>query len=197
MCWLSLVPPCGLMPKMGKIYLGISLALWMEDILQHSSSTPINIESTVPRFRTTPFSIEQLSIKPPDHTLTIPLSTRGIVIYTSAHTPTSRELLSLPHIILTSSAIWDPLNVMFLSHQVEGGENTEVKMISISKHHFESLNMPIIEPGLSHTLHDPASLAMQLITLIQVHDTVIMMICLQPQLPKQGEAFNSISCTSR
>ena len=47
----------------------------------------------------------------------------GTIIYCTTRTPTDQELSSLPHITLSSSATWDPHNVVFPSNCVEGGEH--------------------------------------------------------------------------
>ena len=72
--------------------------------------------------------------------------------------PSDHELSSLPHITLSSSATWDPHNIVFPSNCVEGGEHrTHISSISSSAH------------DLTSTIHDPATFHSRLVSSIQVH----------------------------
>ena len=82
----------------------------------------------------------------------------GTIIYCTTRAPSDQELSSLPRITLSSSATWDPHNVVFPTNCVEGGEHrTHISLISSSTH------------DLTSTIHDPVTFHSRLVSLIQVH----------------------------
>ena len=84
----------------------------------------------------------------------------GTIIYCNTHAPSDHELSSLPHITFSSSATWDPHNIVFPTNCVCGGEHnthTHISSISSSAH------------DLTSTIHDPVTFHSRLISSIQVH----------------------------
>ena len=85
----------------------------------------------------------------------------GTIIYFNTCAPSDHELSTLPHIPLSSSATWDPHNVVFPTHCVERGEHqlqiSSISSISSSAH------------DLTTTIHDPVTFHSRLVSLVQVH----------------------------
>ena len=132
-------------------------ALWMGDTLQHTLVNPNQLRAYGTTVQDNPFSPLPLSFDPTNGPV-IPLTMMGTIIYCTTRAPSVHELSSLPHIILSSSATWDPHNVVFPSNCVEGGEqNTHISSISSSAH------------DLTSTIHDPATFHSRLVSSIQVH----------------------------
>ena len=132
-------------------------ALWMGDTLQHTLVNPNQLQAYGTTVQDNPFSSSPLSFDPPNGPV-IPLTTMGTIIYCTTRAPSDQELSSLPHITLSSSATWDPHNVIFPTNCVEGGEHhTHISSISSSAHY------------LTSTIHDPVTFHPRLVSSIQVH----------------------------
>ena len=108
-----------------------------------------------------PFSNESLSIQPASHDIAIPLQTLGTIIYTNTCAPTDQELCQHPHIVLSSTADWDPHHVRFPSHDVEEEYRSTINAIQTRQH---------FAPSFISTIDDPAIFAEWFISLVQVHD---------------------------
>ena len=85
----------------------------------------------------------------------------GTIIYCNTHAPNDRELSTLPHIHLSSSATWDPHNMVFLTHRMEEEEH-QTQILSTS-------SISLSANDLTSTIHDPANFHSRLISSIQVH----------------------------
>ena len=132
-------------------------ALWMGDTLQHTLVNPNQLRAYSTTIQDNPFSSSPLSFDPANGPV-IPLTTMGTIIFCTTRAPSDQELSSLPHITLSPSATWDPLNVVFPSNCVEGGEHrTHISSISSSAH------------DLTSTIHDPVTFHSRLVSSIQVH----------------------------
>ena len=132
-------------------------ALWMGDALQHTLVNPNQLRAYGTTVQDIPVSSSPLMFDPPTRQV-IPLTTMGTIIYCDTRAPTDHELSSLPHIILSSSAKWDPHNVVFPTICVWGEEhNTHISSILSSAHE------------LTSTIHDPVTFHSRLVSLIQVH----------------------------
>ena len=132
-------------------------ALWMGDTLQHTLVNPNQLRAYGTTVQDNPFSPSPLSFDPTNGPV-IPLTTMGTIIYCTTRAPSDHELSSLPHIILSSSATWDPHNIVFPPNCVEGGEHgTHISSISSSAY------------DLTSTIHDPATFHSRLVSSIQVH----------------------------
>ena len=87
----------------------------------------------------------------------------GTIIYCNTHAPSDHELSTLPHIPLSSPVTWDPHNVVFLTHCVEGEEHqlqiSSISLISLSAN------------DLTSTILDPVTFNSRLVSLVQVHAT--------------------------
>ena len=123
--------------------------------------TPFNICWSIPTHGTAvqenPISSSLLNFDPTNGPI-IPLTTMGTIIYCTTRAPSDQELSSLPHITLSSSATWDPHNVVFPSNCVEEGEHrTHISSISSSAH------------DLTSTIYDPVTFHSRQISSIQVH----------------------------
>ena len=94
-------------------------SLWMGDSLTHSLINPNQLCAFGTEVQDNPFSNERLSIQPASHDIAIPLQTLGTIIYANTRAPTNQELGQHPHIVLSSTADWDPHHVRFPSHAVE------------------------------------------------------------------------------
>ena len=131
--------------------------LWMGDTLQHTLVNPNHLQAYGTTVQDNPFSPSPLSFDPTNGPV-IPLTAMGTIIYCTTRAPSDHELSYLPQIILSSSATWDPHNVVFLSNCVEGGEHgTHISSISSSTH------------DLTSTIHDPATFHSRPVSSIQVH----------------------------
>ena len=133
-------------------------ALWMGDTLQHTLVNPNQLRAYGTTVQDNPFASSPLIFDPPNGPV-IPLTTMGTIIYCTTRAPSDHELSSLPHITLSSTATWDPHNVVFPSNCVEGGEHrTHISSISSSAQ------------DLTCTIHDPMTFHSRLVLSIQVHD---------------------------
>ena len=94
-------------------------SLWMGDSLTHSQINPNQLRAFGTEVQDNPFSNERLSIQPASHDIAIALQTLGTIIYANTRAPTDQELGQHPHIVLSSTADWDPHHVRFPSHDVE------------------------------------------------------------------------------
>ena len=134
-------------------------ALWMGDTLQHMLVNPNQLRAYSTTVQDNPFASSPLIFDPPNGPV-IPLTTMGTIIYCTTRDPSDQELSSLPHITLSSSATWDPHNVVSLMNCVEGGEQRaqmDISLISSTAH------------GLTSTIHDPVTFHSRLVSSIQVH----------------------------
>ena len=95
-------------------------ALWMGDTLQHTLVNPNQLRAYGTTVQDNPFASFPLMFDPPTGPV-IPLTTMGTIIYCNTQAPNDHKLSSLPHIILSSSAKWDPHNVVFPTICVCGG----------------------------------------------------------------------------
>ena len=91
-------------------------SLWMGDSLTHSLINPNQLCAFGTEVQDNPFSKERLSIQPASHDIAIPLQTLSTIIYANTRAPTDQELGQHPHIVLSSTADWDPHHVRFPSH---------------------------------------------------------------------------------
>ena len=132
--------------------------LWMGDTLQHTLVNPNQLRAYSTTVQDNPFASSPLIFDPPTGPV-IPLTTMGTIIYCNTCAPSDHKLSSLPHITLSSSATWDPHNIVFPTNCVWGGgeHNTHISSISSSA------------PDLTSTIHGPATFHSRLVSSIQVH----------------------------
>ena len=135
-------------------------ALWMGDTLQHTLVNPNQLRAYGTTVQDNPFAPAPLQFEPSTGP-TIPLASMGTIIYCSTRAPNDRELSTLPHIHLSSSATWDPHNVVFPTHRVEE-EGHQTQILSTS-------SISTSANDLTSTIHDPANFHSRLISSIQVH----------------------------
>ena len=120
-------------------------ALWMGDSLQHMLVNPNQLREYGTTIQDNPFSPSTLKFEQPNGP-TIPLMTMGTIIYFNTRAPSDHELSTLPHIPLSSSATWDPRNVVFPTHCVEEEDHQpQISSITSSAH------------NLTSTIHDPVT----------------------------------------
>ena len=94
-------------------------ALWMGNTLQHTLVNPNQLRVYGTTVQDNPFASSPLKFEPPTGP-TIPLTTMGTIIYCNTCAPSDHELSTLSYIPLSSSTTWDPHNVVFPTHCVEG-----------------------------------------------------------------------------
>ena len=135
-------------------------ALWMGDTLQHTLVNPNQLRAYGTTVQENRFAQSPLKFEPPTCP-TIPLTTMGTIIYCNTRAPSDRELSTLPHIHLSSSATWDPHNVVFPTHHVEEEEH-QLQISSIS-------SLSLSANDLTSTIHDPVTFHSRLISSMQVH----------------------------
>ena len=138
-------------------------SLWMGDSLTHSLINPNQLHAFGTDVQDNPFSNERLSIKPAFHDITIPHQTLSTIIYANTRAPTNQELGQHPHIVLSSTADWDPHHVRFPSHAMEEESRSTINAI-------QTLQQYCVEPSFVGTINDPATFAERLISSVQVHD---------------------------
>ena len=146
-------------------------ALWMGDTLTHSLINPNQLRAFGTLVKDNPYHTDPLGIKPPPYDFEIPLRTAGTIIYADTRTPTQSELATLPFIVLTSSADWDPHHVWFPCHDVEEANRATINVIQSRQqrdlHQYGCYN---IEPGLQGTVDDPAAFSIRLISAVRIDD---------------------------
>ena len=138
-------------------------SLWMGDSLTHSLFNPNQLRAFGTEVQDNPFSKERLSIQPASHDIAIPLQTLGTIIYTNTCAPTNQELGQHPHIVLSSTADWDPHHILFPSHDVEEESRSTINALQMRQQYS-------VEPSFVSTIDDPATFAERLILSVQVHD---------------------------
>ena len=135
----------------------------MGDSLTHSLINPNQLCAFGIEVQDNPFSNEGLSIQPASHDIAIPLQTLGTIIFANTCAPTNQELSQQPHIVLSSTADWDPHHVLFPSHDVEEESKRTINAIQMRQQYSG-------EPSFVGTIDDPAIFAERLISSVQVHD---------------------------
>ena len=135
----------------------------MGDTLQHTLVNPNQLRAYSTTVQDNPFAPSPLKFEPPTIP-TIPLMTMGTIIYCNTRAQIDCELLTLPHIHLSSSATWDPHNVVFPTHCVEEEEH-QPQILQISS--ISSLSS--YANDLTSTIHDPVTFHSRLISSVQVH----------------------------
>ena len=143
-----------------KFILIFNEALWMGNTLQHMLVNPNQLRAYGTNIQDNPFASYPLKFEPPTGP-TIPLTTMGTIIYCNTRTPSDHVLSTLPHIPLSCPVTWDPHNVVFLTHCVEGEEHQPP--ISSNSSISSSDN------DLTSTIHDPVTFYSRLVSLVQVH----------------------------
>ena len=138
-------------------------ALWMGNTLQHTLVNPNQLRPYGTTVQDNPFVPSPLKFEPPTGP-TIPVTTMGTIIYCNTRAPSDHELSTLPHIHLSSSATWDPHNVVFPTHRVEEEEH-QPQILQISS--ISSLSSTAND--LTSTIHDSATFHSRLISSVQVH----------------------------
>ena len=146
-------------------------ALWMGDTLAHSLINPNQLCAFGTLVQDNPYHTDPLGITPLPYDLEILLSSSGTIIYADTRAPMQTELATLPFIVLTSSADWDPHHVRFPSHDVEEARRATINAIQARQqrdvHQYGHYN---IEPGLRGTMVDPATISIRLISAVHIHD---------------------------
>ena len=138
-------------------------SLWMGDSLTHSLINPSQLRAFGTDVQDNPFSNERLSIQPALHDITIPLQTLGTIIYANTRAPTDQELGQHPHIVLSSTADWDPHHVRFPYHAVEEESRSTINAIQTGQQY-------CVEPSFVGSIDDPATFAERLISSVQVNN---------------------------
>ena len=154
-------------------------ALWMGNTLQHMLVNPNQLRVYSTTIQDNLFASSPLKFDPPTSP-TIPLTTMGTIIYCNTRAPSDHELSTVPHIPLSSSATWDPHNVVFPTHCVAGEDHQlQISSISSSAHDLTStIHDPVTfhississsAHNLTSTIHDPVTFHSRLVSLVQVH----------------------------
>ena len=137
-------------------------ALWMGNTLQYTLVNPNPLRAYGTTLQDNPFAPSPLKFEPPTCP-TIPLMIMGTIIYCNTHAPSDHELSILPHVHLSSSATWDPHNVVFLTHRVEEEEHQwQISQIS------SILSLSLSANEFTSTIHYPATFRSRLISSVQV-----------------------------
>ena len=132
----------------------------MGNTLQHMLVNPNQLQAYGTTIQDNPFASSPLKFDPPNGPI-IPLTTMGTIVYCNTRAPSDHELTTLPHIPLSSSATWDPHNVIFLTHCVEGEEHQpQISLIS---------SISSSAQDLTSTIHDPVTFHSRLVSSVQVH----------------------------
>ena len=156
-------------------------ALWMGDTLQDTLVNPNQLRAYGAAVKDNPFAPSPLKFEPPTG-LTIPLTTMGTIIYCNTRAPNDHELSTLLHIHLSSSAAWDPHNVVFPTNRVEEEEHQpQISQISSISLLSSSAN------DLTSTIHDPMTF----------HSRLYTFFCLTTRLkqtmvhwPQEGQGYH-------
>ena len=88
-------------------------ALWMGDSMKSTLFNPNQLRHYGTKVQDNPVSENPLSIISDDDEFCLELSMDGTIVYFDSHTPTEEELLTCPHIVLSSPHPWDPAGVTF------------------------------------------------------------------------------------
>ena len=88
-------------------------ALWMGDSMDYTLFNPNQLRHYGTKVQDNPVAQSPLSIISDDEEFCLELSMNGTIVYFDSHTPTEKELLTCPHIVLSSPHPWDPTSVKF------------------------------------------------------------------------------------
>ena len=89
----------------------INEGLWYGDKLDHSLVNPNQLRHFGVEVCDNPYSRTGMYIREPDSQVTIPLQSRGTIIFANSYSPSDTKLQSCQHIILTSPGLWNPSTV--------------------------------------------------------------------------------------
>ena len=146
----------------------------MGNTLQHMLVNPNQLQAYSTTVQDNPFASSPLKFEQPTSP-TISLMTMGTIIYCNTPSPSDHELSTLPHIPLSSSATWDPHNVVFPTLCVVGGDDqpqissisSQISSISLSAH------------NLTSTIHYPVTFHSRLVPRYKfMHHQSLLMSCL-------------------
>ena len=98
-------------------------AIWMGDRLDHSLLNPNQLRAHGIEVQDNPFHIEAMHIASDSDEFVYPMHADGTTIYFDSRTPTSHELETCPHIVLSSPNEWNPRDVQFPGHRLEEGHH--------------------------------------------------------------------------
>jgi hypothetical protein len=90
-------------------------ALWMGESLDHSLVNPNQLRQYGVSVQDNPYENTPMHIIGQQDEVYIPLQSCGTTIYMDTRTPTQAELHECPHVVLTSTAHWDPNEIQFPS----------------------------------------------------------------------------------
>lgn len=89
----------------------INEGLWYGDKMDHSLINPNQLRHFGVEVCDNPYAANGMYIHEPDSQVTVPLHSRGTIIYADSHSPTVKELQTCQHIVLTSPSLWNPSTV--------------------------------------------------------------------------------------
>ena len=89
----------------------INEGLWYGDKLDHSLINPNQLRHFGIDVCDNPYSKDGIYIHEPESQVTVPLHSRGTILYANSHAPTDQELQQCKHIVLTSPGLWNPNTV--------------------------------------------------------------------------------------
>ena len=87
--------------------------LWMGDSMDYTLFNPNQLRHYGTKVQDNPVAQSPLSIISDDEEFCLELSMNGTIVYFDSHTPTEKELLTCPHIVLSSPHPWDPTSIKF------------------------------------------------------------------------------------
>lgn len=117
-------------------------ALWMGDTLDHSLLNPNQLRSHGIDVQDNPYGATAMHIASNEDDFEHPMTADGTTIYFDSRTPTSYELETCPHIVLSSPNEWNPRDVQFPKHRLEEGRrNSQVTTQLLTCSHLLSFDM--------------------------------------------------------
>jgi hypothetical protein len=100
-------------------------AIWMGDVLDHSLINPNQMRAFGVSVQDNPYADTAMHIAAEQDEFQFPMKADGSVIFFDSRSPTSHELDTCPHIILSSATEWNPRDIQFPStaHHCEEGQH--------------------------------------------------------------------------
>ena len=144
-------------PTTGQVFILVfHEALWMGDTMTHSLINPNQLRHYGVHVQDDPTSRRPLSIITDDGNFAMEMQRKGTIISFSTHTPTQHELKSCPHIHLSSSQPWDPINVNFpnSSHSLEEEVDRLRRVGAVRRSCSAGTKRPDVFAGFDFLVHD-------------------------------------------
>lgn len=107
------------------IILIVNEGLWFGDKMDHSLINPNQLRHFGVDVCDNPYTEGGMYIRESESQTFITLHSKGIIVFVDSHTPTTHELQTCQHVVLTSPSIWNPMTVCLGEVHTGSSNDTE------------------------------------------------------------------------